>query len=144
MTSSPARSGLVTRATGQTILVCEDEASIRGVIVEVLKRHGFRVHATGSPREALEIGRRLGARLDLLVTDVIMPDLNGPQLATALSAELQQLEVLYMSGYTAGLLHDLGIHETHDRLLTKPFSPTHLLERVTVILRASAEKRMAR
>ena len=95
------------RGEQQVILVCEDEASIRALLCDVLRGHGYDVHATGSPIEALALGEALGARLSLLFTDVIMPEMNGPQLAAALLAKLPGLQVLYMSGYTAGLLADL-------------------------------------
>ena len=118
------------RGAQQIILVCEDEDTIRNLVSDLLSAHGYRVHATGSPREALAIALRLGAALELLLTDVIMPELTGPQLAAAIKSELPDLVVLYMSGYTGGLLRDLGIDESSAGLLPKPFSAAELLRTV--------------
>jgi signal transduction histidine kinase len=120
----------------ELVLVCEDESTIRDVISEVLTQHGFRVYATGSPRAALEEARKFGPELALVISDVIMPELNGPQLVTELKTTLPDLRVLYISGYTAGLLKDLGIRDDDARFLSKPFSPSTLLERVHALLSA--------
>lgn len=133
---------LSARARELTVLICEDETLILNAMSEVLRRHGYLVRAASSPVEALAMGRSLGSELDLLITDVIMPEMNGRQLADALQMDRAELPVLFTSGYTAGLLQDLGIRENDDRLLQKPFKPGALLSRVSAALGKSESLRV--
>jgi signal transduction histidine kinase len=132
------RSDRPARTRDHTVLICEDETVILNVMSEVLRRDGYVVRATSSPNEALALAKSLGSDLDLLITDVIMPEMNGRQLADALRSEHDGLPVLFMSGYTAGLLRDLGISESDERLLRKPFNPGALLSRVSAALEHTA------
>jgi signal transduction histidine kinase len=115
---------------GALVLVCEDDPTILGVLREVLTGAGYEVLAFAEPAQALERGLAAGKSLSLLITDVIMPNLNGPELAQALQAKHPDLPVLFMSGYTGGLLEGLGIDARDPRLLVKPFTPRDLLARV--------------
>ena len=115
---------------GALVLVCEDDPTILGVLREVLSGAGYEVLAFSDPVQALERGRAVGRDLSLLITDVIMPNLSGPELAQALQAQHPELPVLFMSGYTGGLLEGLGIDARDPRLLVKPFTPRDLLSRV--------------
>src|SRR5690606_7010182 len=108
---------------GALVLVCEDDPTILGVLREVLSGAGYDVLAFSDPVQALERGRAVGRDLSLLITDVIMPNVNGPELAQALQANHPELPVLFMSGYTGGLLEGLGIDARDPRLLVKPFTP---------------------
>ena len=110
--------------------MCEDDPTILGVLREVLSGAGYDVLAFSDPVQALERGRAVGRDLSLLITDVIMPNVNGPELAQALQANHPELPVLFMSGYTGGLLEGLGIDARDPRLLVKPFTPRDLLARV--------------
>jgi DNA-binding response OmpR family regulator len=91
---------------------------------------GYEVIAHADPEQAKQSGREAGKQLALLITDVIMPNLSGPELARALQAEHPELPVLFISGYTGGLLEGLGIDARDPRLLIKPFTPRDLLARV--------------
>jgi signal transduction histidine kinase len=115
---------------GALVLVCEDDTTILGVLREVLSGAGYEVLAFSDPEVALERGLAVGRELSLLITDVIMPNLSGPELAQGLQASHPTLPVLFMSGYTGGLLEGLGIDARDPRLLVKPFTPRDLLERV--------------
>jgi len=115
---------------GALVLVCEDDPTILGVLREVLSGAGYEVLAYSDPEQALERGLAAGRELSLLITDVIMPNLSGPELAQALQAQHPELPVLFMSGYTGGLLEGLGIDARDPRLLVKPFTPRDLLARV--------------
>jgi len=115
---------------GALVLVCEDDPTILGVLREVLSGAGYEVLAYSDPEQALARGLAAGRELSLLITDVIMPNLSGADLAQALQAEHPELPVLFMSGYTGGLLEGLGIDARDPRLLVKPFTPRDLLARV--------------
>jgi signal transduction histidine kinase/ActR/RegA family two-component response regulator len=118
--SSPSRSA--------TILLVEDEDEIRAVARRVLVRHGFHVLEARNGEEGLQIARREGT-VDLLLTDVVMPQISGVELADTLRREDRVRGVLFMSGYTFDTLevHKLGENE---RFLQKPFTPRLLLQRV--------------
>ena len=86
----------------ETILLVEDEDSVRVIVGAVLRRHGYRVLEAAGPREACDIFAAHGPVIDLLLTDVVMPDMNGPALAQRLVALRPQLRVLFISGYADG------------------------------------------
>lgn len=123
------------RGPGGVVLLVEDDAAILRVSARALDAAGFEVVACEHPELALERARSLGKPLTLLVTDVIMPGMNGRDLAQRLEAERGPLPVLFMSGYTAGLLEDLGLGLDDPRLLVKPFTPAALVDRVKATLR---------
>ncbi len=123
------------RGPGGVVLLVEDDAAILRVSARALDAAGFEVVACEHPDLALERARGLGKPVTLLVTDVIMPGMNGRDLAQRLESENGPLPVLFMSGYTAGLLEDLGLGLDDPRLLVKPFTPAALVERVKATLR---------
>ena len=128
--SEPAISVPPAAGAGALVLVCEDDPTILGVLSEVLTGAGYEVLAHADSERARQSGLAAGKDLSLLITDVIMPNLSGPELAVALQAEHPELPVLFISGYTGGLLEGLGIDARDPRLLTKPFTPRDLLARV--------------
>ena len=123
----------------ELVLVVEDQAPVRQVVIRALTRFGYRVVEASSAEQALEQAGELGGRLDLLLTDVMLPGLSGPELAARLLEDRPRLKVLYVSGYADQDAFD-GIETGEDWLfLPKPFSVEDLLERVRVVLdRASA------
>ena len=101
--SSPAKESA--KACGdKTILVVEDEASVRGIVVETLERAGYDVLIAPHPERAVEISRVHDGPIDFLVTDLVMPGMKGTQLADLLSKERPDLQVLFISGYADGVL----------------------------------------
>jgi two-component system cell cycle sensor histidine kinase/response regulator CckA len=115
----------------ETILLVEDEAALRTIARETLEAHGYRVYEASSAREAFEVARSSRTTpIQLLLTDVVMPGLNGRALAEALMAEHPGLKVIYMSGYTDDVIAHSGVLETGVILLEKPFSALALLGRV--------------
>jgi PAS domain S-box-containing protein len=114
----------------ETILLVEDEASLRAITREILEGHGYRVLEAAGGDEAVEIGHRHPDPIHLLVTDVVMPGMNGRQVADLLVAERPSLRVLYMSGYTDDVIAHRGVLETGTLLLSKPFTVLALLRRV--------------
>jgi CheY-like chemotaxis protein len=122
----------------ETILLVEDEAPLRSIAREILEEHGYRVIDASGPDEAIEIAHRLPDTIHLLVTDVVMPRMNGRVLAESLVAARPALRVLYMSGYTDDIIAHRGVLESGTQLLQKPFSARTLLARVTTILAPTA------
>jgi PAS domain S-box-containing protein len=118
---------------GETILVVEDDASIRRLAVEVLREHGYQVFEAGCAEEAITTCEA-GPAADLLLTDVVMPGMNGHELAGVLMASHPALKVLYMSGYTEKGIVQQGVVDPSLNFLQKPFRPDELLWKVGEVL----------
>jgi two-component system cell cycle sensor histidine kinase/response regulator CckA len=119
----------------ETILVVEDEDGVRTIAKAILVRHGYNVFDAATPDAACKIFAEHGDDIDLLLTDVVMPDMNGPALAQRLVGLRPGLRVLFMSGYSdrASLP---GLSNPNARLLAKPFRPSALAATVREILAA--------
>jgi PAS domain S-box-containing protein len=117
-------------AAGRTVLVVEDDAQLRTLATTVLRNAGFAVLAAAEPLAALEIARSHPGEIDLLVTDVIMPNMNGKQLAEQLAPLRPKTRVLYMSGYTENTIVHHGVVDEGVRFLPKPITPDRLLATV--------------
>ena len=125
----------VRTAAGQpldTVLVVEDEEAVRKLAVESLERGGYRVINAGSGDEALRIAEAFDGPIHVLLTDVVMPGMKGPELATRMRAARPAIRVLLMSGYAADVVTKDDLAEA--TLLAKPFSPTALTRAVRRIL----------
>jgi two-component system cell cycle sensor histidine kinase/response regulator CckA len=118
----------------ETILLVEDEGSLRAIAREILEEHGYRVIEAAGPTEAVELAERHPEPIHLLVTDVVMPGMNGRVLARKLVASRPTLRVLYMSGYTDDVIAHSGVLESGTLLLDKPFTARALLGRVRTAL----------
>ncbi|MEA2409369.1 MAG: two-component system, cell cycle sensor histidine kinase and response regulator CckA [Thermoleophilaceae bacterium] len=118
---------------GETILVVEDDEEVRGVAGRILRQHGYQVVEAAGGEEALELAARETGEIDLLVTDVVMPGMNGPELAERLRELQPGVRVLHMSGYTAGI-GSPHPGATLSDLIEKPFTGAELLERVRKLL----------
>jgi signal transduction histidine kinase len=119
-----------------TILLVEDQAAIRMFAEEVLADAGYTVLSAGNGSAALRIATSHTGQIDLLVTDVVMPEMNGPSLAAKLISLTPNLGVLYVSGYTDAALIDRGVIPEYVALLQKPFLPGDLLGKVGELLRS--------
>jgi CheY-like chemotaxis protein len=125
------------RAGAGTVLVVEDEQTVRDLAVRILADAGYRVHGAPSPQEAIRIAEETAGPLDLLLTDVVMPGgINGVDLANRLVVTRPRLEVLYMSGYTEEAVIRFGVPQGEARFLAKPFLPDELLAKVADLLEA--------
>ncbi|MCG3179609.1 MAG: Sensor histidine kinase RcsC [Phycisphaerae bacterium] len=122
-------SGEVPRGN-ENILLVEDEEAVRALVQRLLTHHGYTVLAADTPEEAMELFRCYYDRIDLLLTDVVMPGMNGKQLYNLLCRELPDLKVLYMSGYTDRAIACHGELDAGIVLLQKPFSPDGLARKV--------------
>jgi CheY-like chemotaxis protein len=118
----------------ETILLVEDEAAVRRVAERVLSKAGYRLLVAESPSAALALTAKGGHRFDLLLTDVIMPGMDGPTLAATVRKTHASVRVVFMSGYTGGALMHQGLVDDERGYLLKPFTPKQLLERVREIL----------
>ena len=120
----------------ECVLLVEDEPSLLQLGGQVLGRLGYRVLAASDPDAALALVRAGGERPDVLVTDVIMPGMNGRDLHARLESELPGLRCLYMSGYTDNVIAHLGVLEDGVNFLQKPFSARELGQRLRQLLDA--------
>jgi CheY-like chemotaxis protein len=120
----------------ETVLLVEDEDVVRKFAHRVLESYGYTVHAVADPRQAIEfISPRISA-IDIIVTDVVLPDMNGRVMATALREQHPESKVLYMSGYADNAIVHHGILERGMRFLPKPFSAEALARSVRDALEA--------
>ena len=118
----------------ETILLVEDEAQVRKLIRAVLTTEGYRVLDAGDPLEALRLSENESGEIDLLVTDVVMPTMNGRELAELLRRTRTRTKVLYLSGYTDDAIAQHGVLDAHIALLQKPVTPDALLSHVREVL----------
>ncbi len=123
-------------AGAETVLVVEDDVSVRHLACTVLSRRGYTVLQASDAIRALELSRSYSQPIDLVITDMVMPEMGGRVLADELAAQRRGLKVLYMSGYSAGaVLHDGGLR--HDAtFIEKPFTPDALAAKVRAVLDA--------
>ena len=124
-----------------TILLVEDEPAVRQMAARALHRGGYTVLEADNPETARVLHREHAASIDLLITDVVMPQTNGRQLARELCDSTPALKVLYMSGYLDGVLDGPGAAERFTPFLEKPFTPRTLLEKVHGVLLSAASNR---
>jgi two-component system, cell cycle sensor histidine kinase and response regulator CckA len=130
-TAGPA--GAAHHGTG-TILLAEDESAIRSIMRKVLARNGYQLIEAASGEEALECLATHAGSVDLLISDVVMPGLNGPELAARLRTRFPALRVLYLSGYTDLTMLDRELARGRVAFLPKPFTPSALTEKVRQVL----------
>ena len=120
----------------ETILVAEDEDGVRSLTREVLEKYGYTVLEAANGEEALKVAESHEGPVDLLLSDVVMPRMGGPELAQALLAKRPSVKVLYMSGYTDHPMVRRGVVNAGVAFLQKPFTPTVLVSRVREVLEA--------
>jgi two-component system, cell cycle sensor histidine kinase and response regulator CckA len=122
------------RRGDETILLVEDEPLVRDLAVQVLRAHGYAVLVAGSGGAALALARAHSGTIDLLVTDVVMPQMSGTQVAQQLSATRPGVKVLYISGYTESATVHHDVLEQGSAFLAKPFTPSVLAHKVREVL----------
>jgi two-component system, cell cycle sensor histidine kinase and response regulator CckA len=120
----------------ETILLVEDADALRKLTHMLLEQHGYHVLVAANGAAALQLVEQKPERIDLLLTDVIMPGLNGRALAGRLELLQPGLKILYMSGYTDDAIMDHGVLESGTHLLHKPFSEENLIRKVREVLDA--------
>ncbi|MEJ2210564.1 MAG: response regulator [Anaerolineae bacterium] len=130
----PAASG--GPAATETILIVEDEAAVMHLARQILEEQGYRVLSAGAGPQALRLSQAYEEHIDLLLTDVIMPQMTGRKLAEQLQALRPGLKVLYMSGYSDDALAHHEFTEPDPGFLAKPFSMDGLIQKVRAVLDA--------
>lgn len=118
----------------ETILVAEDQSEVRSVTCQALTSRGYKVLAAESGERALELVAKHASAIDMLVTDVVMPNMGGRQLAECLLDLFPDMRVLYVSGYTDDEILRQGIVQSSVEFLHKPFTPQSLLQKVREVL----------
>jgi PAS domain S-box-containing protein len=125
----------------ETILLVEDEKSLRAMIREILEEGGYTVVEGGSPEEAIAAARSHPGPINLMLTDVVMPSMGGRDLAVELAALRPGLRVLYMSGYTDNAIVHHGVLDAGMHFLQKPFTADALLRKARAVLDESRGER---
>jgi signal transduction histidine kinase len=118
----------------ETILLVEDEEIVRSLEREVLEENGYKVLEARSPLHALELAAEHAGAIDLLVTDVVMPELSGRQLAERITTKRPEVKILYTSGYADDAIVRHGVLEPGISLLAKPLTPASLANKVREVL----------
>ena len=125
----------------ETILVAEDEDGLRDAANRILTKAGYQVLTAVNGRDALAVAQRHPGPIHLLLTDVVMPQLDGRELALQLREQRPETPVLYMSGYAASIMSDQGALEPGVTVLPKPFTETELLKALRAMInRASVDR----
>ena len=132
--AAPAASDLAGLPGTETVLLVEDDKSIMRLCQQLLKQLGYTVLAFTQPSKALDAAGQLGGEIDLLVTDVIMPEMSGRDLLAALRERRPDLPCLFMSGYTADVLSPNGVLDEDIHFLQKPFTVSDLATGLRAIL----------
>jgi signal transduction histidine kinase len=120
----------------ETILLVEDETDLRDLAREILEGQGYTVLIAGDPQEALRLAGGFAGSIHLLLTDVVMPQMSGRELATRLAPGRPDMKVLYMSGYTDDVIVGHGVLDPRLAFLSKPFTPGTLAGKVREVLEA--------
>jgi PAS domain S-box-containing protein len=107
---------------GETVLLVEDDPSILKLAREMMQSLGYLVLTAGTPTEALKRVEECDGRIDLLITDVIMPEMNGAELVASLVSRYPGIKPVFMSGYTADVLVNSGVHTEDVHFIQKPFA----------------------
>jgi two-component system, cell cycle sensor histidine kinase and response regulator CckA len=125
------------------LLLVEDESAVRESTREFLARKGYTVLQASNGEEALRVSREYCGAVDLMITDVVMPQMSGPNLAERLAAERPNMKVLFISGYAEHTILRHGKIEASARLFQKPFGLNALALKIRDLLDAAERTRVA-
>lgn len=125
---------------GETILLVEDEGSILKLGKRILGELGYTVLAATSPSEAVSLAKEYAGEIDLLITDVVMPEMNGHELSKLLQKAYLNLKVIFMSGYTANIIAHRGVLDDNVNFIPKPFSKEDMAVNVREVLDGVKDK----
>jgi PAS domain S-box-containing protein len=144
MIEQPSMAAVPLAVRGETVLVVEDQSTVRQLLLQVLRRHGYTVHEAADPNEALRCFEQSGLELNLLITDVMMPVMTGPALVARLRERQPALKCVYISGYSGDYLIARANLESTATVLEKPFTPSALLQTVREALDGDSPAQSAR
>jgi CheY-like chemotaxis protein len=114
----------------ETILLVEDDRSVRGLAEMALRMHGYKVLTAGDGKDALQVVHEHVGPIDLVLTDVVMPNVSGPELAERLRTSFPGIRVVFMSGYTDDAVVRHGLLEADIDFIQKPYTPMDLAQKV--------------
>ena len=123
---------------GGTVLLVDDQEGVRALLRRELSGRGHQVLEAADGAEALHLVRRRNGAVDVIVSDVVMPSMNGPELATHIGVEFPDVPVILMSAFTPAGVARVGLSERLVPVLQKPFEPSQLAELVALALQHSA------
>jgi len=123
----------------ETVLLVEDEPAMLRVVKRVLEGQGYTVLSASTPNAALAIGEDRAGAIDLLVTDVVMPEMNGRELANQLLGVNPRMKLLFMSGYTANVIAPHGVLDQAVDFIQKPFHGNDLIAKIREVLGAAPD-----
>jgi signal transduction histidine kinase/ActR/RegA family two-component response regulator len=124
----------------ETLLLVEDEDMVRQLMYEILEREGYKVLVAPNGQEALVMSEQHEGEIDLIITDVVMPGMSGPQLVERISESYTSAKVLFMSGYTDNAIVYHGVLEEGMNFLQKPFTLDDVLQKVREVLDQAQQK----
>src|SRR4030066_1281540 len=128
------KTGKIVYKPSETILLAEDEETVRALAFRILSDQGYKVLETGEPLQAVQIFNNYKGKIDLIITDIIMPGMTGLGLVQRIQTTHPDVKVLYISGYTdTSMLHQ-GVLESDTPFLQKPFTPQTLLKKVREVI----------
>jgi two-component system cell cycle sensor histidine kinase/response regulator CckA len=116
------------------VLLVEDDDTVRELCVRILERLGYKVLTASNGAEGIALAQGYGDRIDLLLTDVVMPGMNGAELATQLVPLHPKMKVLFMSGYTDDAIGHHGVLDEGVSFIGKPYSPNELARKIRKVL----------
>jgi two-component system, cell cycle sensor histidine kinase and response regulator CckA len=122
----------------ETILIVEDESAVLNMITDILQSKGYNLLRAQNGDEALEVGRQFQGKIDLVLTDIVMPGMSGGELVQQLQRVKPEIRILYMSGYTKYTVVSPGSLQSVDAFIWKPFTPAELLQKVREVLDSPA------
>jgi CheY-like chemotaxis protein len=134
--AGPARAVVAPTPGSETVLVAEDEQLVRLLVRRVLEQAGYTVLAAPGGADALQLAAHYPGRIDLLLTDVVMPEMSGRELMRRLAEQRPATRVLYMSGYSDDAVAQHGVLDPGIALIQKPFTPEALARKVREVLDA--------
>ncbi|MFH0938823.1 MAG: response regulator [Planctomycetota bacterium] len=135
ITTMQQQSVVVPKTHGETILVVDDEEDIRNMVQETLQNRGYKVLASVGGQNVLRLVETLTEPLHLLITDVVMPEMSGKELAEKIKIKYPQVKTLFMSGYTQDMIPKYDVDRDAQTFIEKPFMPAVLIEKVGKLLR---------
>jgi CheY-like chemotaxis protein len=142
--SQPAPAPAASSRGSETLLVVEDEEGVRILVRDYLRMNGYTVLEAGHGEEALRIACEHSGTISLMITDVIMPGMNGRELAERMSLLRPAMKVLYISGYAEAAVYRRGVLEQGAPFLQKPFGPPELGRKVRDVLGPERETSLTR
>jgi len=139
--SAVLRAAATVARGSETVLVVEDQPDVRALTARILESRGYTVVAAENANEAMHVASRYLKRIDLLLTDVVMPGINGRELARLMTGQRSDLKVLFVSGYTGEAIREHGLLERSAAFLQKPFTPDALAQKVRDVLDMTGPRR---